>query len=49
VFLLKRFKESPDPIPELAEESQVSENFMRKKLKFMESMLGVRYANENKN
>jgi Zn-dependent peptidase ImmA (M78 family) len=24
-------KESPDPIPELAEEFQVSENFMRKK------------------
>lgn len=27
-------KESPDPIPELAEEFQVSENFMRKRLKF---------------
>jgi Zn-dependent peptidase ImmA (M78 family) len=26
-------KESPDPIPELAEEFQVSENFMRKRLK----------------
>jgi Zn-dependent peptidase ImmA (M78 family) len=25
-------KESPDPIPELAEEFQVSENFMRKRL-----------------
>jgi len=27
-------KESPDPIPELAEEFQVSENFMRKRLEF---------------
>jgi len=27
-------RESPDPIPELAEEFQVSENFMRKRLKF---------------
>jgi Zn-dependent peptidase ImmA (M78 family) len=27
-------KESPDPIPELAEEFQVSENFLRKRLKF---------------
>jgi len=27
-------KDSPDPIPELAEEFQVSENFMRKRLKF---------------
>ena len=27
-------KDSPDPIPELAEEFQVSENFMRKSLKF---------------
>jgi len=27
-------KESPDPIPELAEEFQVSENFMRRRLKF---------------
>ena len=27
-------KDSPDPIPELAEESQVPENFMRKRLKF---------------
>jgi len=26
--------EPPDPIPELAEEFQVSENFMRKRLKF---------------
>jgi Zn-dependent peptidase ImmA (M78 family) len=26
-------KESPDPIPELAEEFQVSENFMKKRLK----------------
>jgi hypothetical protein len=25
-------KESPDPIPELAEEFQVSENFMRERL-----------------
>jgi Zn-dependent peptidase ImmA (M78 family) len=30
-------KESPDPIPELAEEFQVSENFMRKRLKLRES------------
>ncbi|MDI6603333.1 MAG: ImmA/IrrE family metallo-endopeptidase [Patescibacteria group bacterium] len=28
--------DSPDPIPELAEEFQVSENFMRKRLKFKE-------------
>ncbi|KPV62602.1 MAG: hypothetical protein AOA65_1729 [Candidatus Bathyarchaeota archaeon BA1] len=27
-------KESPDPILELAEEFQVSENFMRKRLEF---------------
>jgi len=27
-------RESPDPVPELAEEFQVSENFMRKRLKF---------------
>jgi Zn-dependent peptidase ImmA (M78 family) len=27
-------KESPDPIPELAEEFQVSENFMRKRIEF---------------
>ncbi|MEO0242800.1 MAG: ImmA/IrrE family metallo-endopeptidase [candidate division WOR-3 bacterium] len=27
-------KESPNPIPELAEEFQVSENFMRKRLEF---------------
>jgi len=27
-------KEHPDPIPELAEEFQVSENFIRKRLKF---------------
>jgi Zn-dependent peptidase ImmA (M78 family) len=27
-------KESPDPVPELAEEFQVSENFMRKRLNF---------------
>jgi Zn-dependent peptidase ImmA (M78 family) len=26
-------QESPDPIPELAEEFQVSENFMKKRLK----------------
>jgi len=42
-------KESPDLIPDLAEEFQVSENFMRKRLKFKDSTLGVRYANENKN
>jgi Zn-dependent peptidase ImmA (M78 family) len=30
-------QESPDPIPELAEEFQVSENFMRKRLKLRES------------
>jgi Zn-dependent peptidase ImmA (M78 family) len=29
-------KESPDPIPELAEEFQVSPNFMRKRLEFSE-------------
>jgi Zn-dependent peptidase ImmA (M78 family) len=27
-------RESPDPIPELAEEFQVSENFMKKRLEF---------------
>jgi len=27
-------KEHPDPIPELAEEFQVSENFMRKRFEF---------------
>jgi Zn-dependent peptidase ImmA (M78 family) len=30
-------EESPNPIPELAEEFQVSENFMRKRLKLKES------------
>jgi Zn-dependent peptidase ImmA (M78 family) len=30
-------QESPDPVPELAEEFQVSENFMRKRLKLRES------------
>jgi Zn-dependent peptidase ImmA (M78 family) len=29
-------QESPDPVPELAEEFQVSENFMRKRLKLRE-------------
>jgi Zn-dependent peptidase ImmA (M78 family) len=29
-------KESPDPVPELAEEFQVSENFMRKRFEFKE-------------
>ncbi|MEM3573299.1 MAG: ImmA/IrrE family metallo-endopeptidase [Nitrososphaeria archaeon] len=29
-------EESPNPIPELAEEFQVSENFMRKRFKFKE-------------
>jgi Zn-dependent peptidase ImmA (M78 family) len=31
-------KESPDPIPELAEEFQVSPHFMRKRLKFEKSL-----------
>jgi Zn-dependent peptidase ImmA (M78 family) len=30
-------KESPDPIPELAEEFQVSPHFMRKRLEFSKS------------
>jgi len=31
-------KNSPDPIPELAEEFQVSENFMRKRLEFRSNL-----------
>jgi hypothetical protein len=32
-------KESPDPIPELAEEFQVSPHFMRTRLKFQKEAL----------
>jgi Zn-dependent peptidase ImmA (M78 family) len=31
-------EESPDPVPELAEEFQVSENFMRKRLEFSRTL-----------
>ncbi|MGC9086798.1 MAG: hypothetical protein ACP5IT_11450 [Thermoproteota archaeon] len=35
-------KECPDPIPELAEEFQVSENFMKKRLEFKNLNEGLR-------
>jgi len=40
-------KESLDPIPDLAEEFQVSENFMRKRLKFKETLENKGYDNRN--
>ena len=33
------FENSPDPIPELAEEFQVSENFMKKRLEFKNGLI----------
>ena len=40
-------KESSDPISELAEEFQVSENFIRKRLKFKETLENRGYDNQN--
>jgi len=40
-------KESPNPIPALAEEFQVSENFMRKRLKFKETLENRGYDSRN--
>ena len=40
-------KESPNPISELAEEFQVSENFMRKRLKFKETLENKGYDGQN--
>jgi Zn-dependent peptidase ImmA (M78 family) len=39
-------KESPDPVPELAEEFQVSPHFMRKRLKFREAFKDGKHCSE---